>query len=40
MLEALRQLSNFETASGKLMQIVLAGQPQLAKRLACRNKNS
>jgi type II secretory pathway predicted ATPase ExeA/outer membrane protein OmpA-like peptidoglycan-associated protein len=33
-LEALRQLSNFETASAKLMQIVLAGQPQLAKRLA------
>jgi type II secretory pathway predicted ATPase ExeA/outer membrane protein OmpA-like peptidoglycan-associated protein len=33
-LEALRQLSNFETASTKLMQIVLAGQPQLAKRLA------
>jgi len=33
-LEALRQLSNFETASSKLMQIVLAGQPQLAKRLA------
>ncbi len=33
-LEALRQLSNFETASNKLMQIVLAGQPQLAKRLA------
>jgi type II secretory pathway predicted ATPase ExeA/outer membrane protein OmpA-like peptidoglycan-associated protein len=33
-LEALRQLSNFETASAKLMQVVLAGQPQLAKRLA------
>ena len=33
-LEALRQLSNFETASTKLMQIVLAGQPQLAKKLA------
>jgi type II secretory pathway predicted ATPase ExeA/outer membrane protein OmpA-like peptidoglycan-associated protein len=33
-LEALRQLSNFETASSKLMQIVLAGQPLLAKRLA------
>jgi type II secretory pathway predicted ATPase ExeA/outer membrane protein OmpA-like peptidoglycan-associated protein len=33
-LEGLRQLSNFETASTKLMQIVLAGQPQLAKRLA------
>ncbi len=33
-LEALRQLSNFETAQQKLLQIVLAGQPQLAKRLA------
>ncbi len=33
-LEALRQLSNFETATSKLMQIILAGQPQLAKRLA------
>jgi general secretion pathway protein A len=32
-LEALRQLSNFETAQNKLMQIVLAGQPQLAKKL-------
>jgi type II secretory pathway predicted ATPase ExeA/outer membrane protein OmpA-like peptidoglycan-associated protein len=32
-LEALRQLSNFETAHKKLMQIVLAGQPQLAKKL-------
>ena len=33
-LEALRQLSNFETPYTKLMQIVLAGQPQLAETLA------
>jgi type II secretory pathway predicted ATPase ExeA/outer membrane protein OmpA-like peptidoglycan-associated protein len=33
-LEALRQLSNFETSRAKLMQIVLAGQPQLVKKLA------
>jgi type II secretory pathway predicted ATPase ExeA/outer membrane protein OmpA-like peptidoglycan-associated protein len=33
MLETLRQLSNFETARSKLLQIVLAGQPQLAKKL-------
>lgn len=33
-LEAVRMLSNFETASQKLMQIVLAGQLQLAERLA------
>src|ERR1700680_306912 len=33
-LETLRQLSNFETPHAKLMQIVLAGQPQLAKNLA------
>jgi len=33
-LEAVRLLSNFETPWAKLMQIVLAGQPQLAKRLA------
>jgi type II secretory pathway predicted ATPase ExeA/outer membrane protein OmpA-like peptidoglycan-associated protein len=32
-LEALRQLSNFETTQKKLMQIVLSGQPQLAKKL-------
>lgn len=32
-LETLRQLSNFETTRSKLLQIVLAGQPQLAKRL-------
>ncbi len=33
LLETLRQLSNFETNRSKLLQIVLAGQPQLAKRL-------
>jgi type II secretory pathway predicted ATPase ExeA/outer membrane protein OmpA-like peptidoglycan-associated protein len=33
-LETLRQLSNFETARAKLMQIVLAGQPELVKKLA------
>ena len=33
-LETLRQLSNFETAQAKLMQIVLSGQPQLVKKLA------
>ena len=33
-LETLRQLSNFETSHTKLMQIVLAGQPQLAMKLA------
>ncbi len=33
-LETLRQLSNFETARAKLMQIVLAGQPELMKKLA------
>lgn len=33
-LEVVRMLSNFETPREKLMQIVLAGQPQLAKRLA------
>ena len=33
-LESVRLLSNFETPSTKLMQIVLAGQPQLAERLA------
>ena len=34
MLETLRQLSNFETTRVKLMQIILAGQPQLVKILA------
>ena len=33
-LESVRLLSNFETPWTKMMQIVLAGQPQLAKRLA------
>jgi general secretion pathway protein A len=33
-LESIRLLSNFETPWAKLMQIVLAGQPQLAERLA------
>jgi len=33
-LELLRMLSNFETTSHKLIQIVLSGQPQLRQRLA------
>jgi general secretion pathway protein A len=33
-LESVRLLSNFETPWSKLMQIVLVGQPQLARRLA------
>jgi type II secretory pathway predicted ATPase ExeA len=33
-LEVVRMLSNFETRREKLMQIVLAGQPQFAERLA------
>lgn len=33
-LEAVRMLSNFETARQKLMQIILAGQLQLAEKLA------
>ena len=33
-LETLRQLSNFETPRAKLMQIILAGQPQLVRKLA------
>ncbi|HUY12186.1 MAG TPA: AAA family ATPase [Terriglobia bacterium] len=33
-LEVVRMLSNFETPRAKLMQIVLAGQPQLAEKLA------
>ncbi len=32
-LESVRLLSNFETTSAKLMQIVMAGQPQLADKL-------
>ena len=33
-LELVRMLSNFETTSDKLMQIILAGQPQLREKLA------
>jgi general secretion pathway protein A len=33
-LETVRMLSNFETPTEKLLQIILAGQPQLAQRLA------
>jgi type II secretory pathway predicted ATPase ExeA len=33
-LETLRMLSNFETPRAKLMQIILAGQPRLAAKLA------
>lgn len=33
-LELVRMLSNFETSSDKLMQIILAGQPQLGQKLA------
>lgn len=33
-LEAIRLLTNFETPNSKLMQLVLAGQPQLAENLA------
>jgi type II secretory pathway predicted ATPase ExeA len=36
-LELLRMVSNFETPREKLMQIVLAGQPQLAEKLASPN---
>jgi len=36
-LEHLRMLSNFETPREKLMQIILAGQPQLAEKLALPN---
>jgi HSP20 family molecular chaperone IbpA len=35
-LETIRLLSNFETPHAKLMEIVLAGQPQLAEKLAQR----
>jgi general secretion pathway protein A len=34
LLEMVRMLSNFETPYGKLMHIVLSGQPQLAEKLA------
>jgi general secretion pathway protein A len=33
-LESIRMFSNFETATRKLMLVVLAGQPQLAQKLA------
>ncbi len=33
-LETIRLLSNFETPHAKLLQIILAGQPQLAEKLA------
>jgi general secretion pathway protein A len=36
-LEVLRMLSNFETSDKKLMQVVLAGQPQLSEKLASDN---
>jgi general secretion pathway protein A len=36
MLERLRLLSNFETATAKLLQIILAGQPELATKLELR----
>jgi type II secretory pathway predicted ATPase ExeA len=36
-LEVLRVLSNFETSDEKLMHVVLAGQPELAKKLASPN---
>jgi len=36
-LETIRLLSDFETPRAKLLQIVLAGQPELADKLAGRN---
>ncbi len=36
-LEVVRLLSNFETPSDKLIQIILAGQPQLAEKLVSPN---
>jgi type II secretory pathway predicted ATPase ExeA len=36
-LELVRTLSNFETANKKLMHVVLAGQPQLARKLEAEN---
>jgi len=36
-LEVLRVLSNFETSDEKLMHVVLAGQPDLAKKLSSAN---
>ena len=37
MLERLRLLSNFETSTAKLFQIILAGQPELADKLALKD---
>ncbi|HUL35396.1 MAG TPA: N-acetylmuramoyl-L-alanine amidase [Candidatus Eisenbacteria bacterium] len=36
-LETIRMLSNFETTHSKLMQIILAGQPQLGEKLEQKN---
>jgi len=36
-LETVRLLSNFETPNSKLLQIILAGQPELATKLASRD---
>ncbi len=36
-LEVVRMLSNFETSRDKLMQIILAGQPQLGEKLGSQN---
>ena len=36
-LEQLRMLSNLETEQGKLLQVVLVGQPELQDKLAARN---
>jgi len=36
-LEMIRLLSDFETPRAKLLQIILAGQPELADKLASRN---
>jgi general secretion pathway protein A len=36
-LEFIRMLSNFETSTAKLIQIVLSGQPELARKLASPN---
>ena len=33
-LEVVRMLSNFENSAQKLIQIILSGQPQLARKLA------
>jgi general secretion pathway protein A len=36
-LELIRMLSNFETSKEKLMQVILSGQPELARKLASPN---